>query len=63
MKRRCNICNHDNGSCNQYITRDGRGITICPQCLAWSNDPRAVMARLAHKEGRLVKPEKGAKKR
>ena len=58
MKRRCNICSHENGSCNQYITRDGRGITICPSCLVWSKDPRAVMARLAHGEGRLVKPVK-----
>lgn len=63
MKLKCHICGKYNGSCNQYPTLDGRGLTICPACLAWSNDPIAKAARQAHNEGRLIKPEKGAKKK
>ena len=63
MKLRCDICGTENSSCNQYVTRIGKGITICPACLAWSNDPIAKAARQAHNEGRLIKPEKGAKKK
>ena len=62
MKLKCHVCGQYNGSCNQYITRFGKAITICPTCLAWSNDPIAKAARQAHKEGQLIKPEKGAKK-
>lgn len=61
MKLKCHVCGQYNGSCNQYITRLEQAITICPTCLAWSNDETAKLARQAYKEGRLVKPEKGAK--
>lgn len=63
MKRKCNVCGQYNGSCNQYITRYGEGITICPSCLTWSNDQLAIKARLAHKQGRIVKPEKESKEK
>ncbi len=64
MKRKCQVCGHENGSCNQYITRNGIDITICPSCLIWGSDEISKLARQAHKEGRLVQPpKKGAKKK
>lgn len=63
MKLKCEVCGERNGSCNQYITREGRGITICPSCLMFGNDAIAKMARQAHKEGLLIKPERGTKKK
>lgn len=55
MKLKCHICGEYNGSCNQYPTLDGKGLTICPACLAWSNDPIATLVRQAQKNKRLVK--------
>ena len=57
MKRECDICGCENGSCNAYETRDGRRITICPGCLVFDTSPRATWARQLHHEGRLVKEE------
>ena len=61
MKRKCNVCDQYNGSCNQYITNYGEDIIICPNCLAWSNDRLAIAARQAHKQGRLLQPGKEQK--
>lgn len=65
MKRKCQVCGKENGSCNQYITKTGQGITICPSCLTWSMDATSKLARQAHKAGCLVKPKKpkGAQKK
>ena len=57
MKRQCHVCGLRNGSCNQYILKNGQKIIICPNCLAFSNDETAKIARQAHKEGLLVKGE------
>ncbi len=63
MKLKCQVCGKENSSCNQYITKSGQGITICPSCLMWGIDDISELARQAHKDGLLVKPEKkGAKK-
>ena len=59
MKLKCHICGKYNGSCNQYPTLDGKGLTICPACLAWSNAPIAKWIRQAQKNNRLVKAGKG----
>lgn len=61
MKRQCHVCGHRNGSCNKYILKNGQEVTICPSCLAFSNDETAKIARQAHKEGLLVK-EAGCRK-
>lgn len=61
MRRKCNLCGQRSGSCNRYILKNGREITICPSCLAFSNDETAKIARQAHKEGLLVK-EAGCRK-
>lgn len=45
MKRQCHVCGQKNG----------QEITICPSCLAFSNDETAKIARQAHREGLLVK--------
>ena len=65
MKRKCQVCGKENGSCNQYITKTGQGITICPSCLIWGMDATSKLARQAHKDGLLVKPPKpkGGKKK
>lgn len=65
MKLRCQVCGKENGSCNQYITKTGRGITICPSCLMWGMDATSKLARQAHNDGLLVKPPKpkGTKKK
>lgn len=60
MRRQCHVCGQKNGSCNRYILKNGQDVTICPGCLAFSNDETAKIARQAHKEGLLVK---GAGKR
>lgn len=65
MKRKCQVCGKENGSCNQYITKTGQGITIFPSCLVWGMDATSKLARQAHKDGLLVKPPKpkGEKKK
>lgn len=62
MKRKCQVCGQENGSCNRYYFNPAEIITICPACLAFSCDDKAKIARRAHKAGRLVK-EEGEKKR
>lgn len=62
MKLTCQICGKENGSCNQYITKTGQGITICPSCLMWGMDETSKLARQAHNDG-LIKPNKGDKKK
>ena len=62
MKRKCQVCGQENGSCNRYYFNPAEIITICPACLAFSSDDKAKIARRAHKDGKLVK-EEGAKKR
>lgn len=57
MRRKCNLCGQRSGSCNRYILKNGQEITICPSCLAFSDDATAKIARQAHKEGLLVKGE------
>lgn len=54
MKRMCHVCGKVNGSCNTYFLADTQKLVICPTCLAWSNGPKAELARKAHKEKRLV---------
>lgn len=61
MKRKCQVCGQENGSCNRYYFNPAEIITICPACLAFSSDDKAKIARRAHKDGKLVK-EEGAKK-
>ena len=63
MKLTCQVCGKESGSCNQYITKTGRGITICPSCLMWGMDATSKLARQAHKEGGLIKPNKGDKEK
>ena len=75
MKRKCQVCGKENGSCNRYyfnpaeiITcnryyfNPAEIITICPACLAFSCDDKAKIARRAHKAGRLVKEEVSKKR-
>lgn len=62
LKRKCQVCGQMNSSCNQYITRLGVGITICPSCLVWGTDEISSLARQAHREGGLIKPVKETKK-
>lgn len=57
MKRKCQVCGQENGSCNRYYFSPADIITICPACLAFSCDDKAKIARRAHKAGRLVKEE------
>lgn len=57
MKRKCQVCGQENGSCNRYYISPANIITICPACLAFSCDDKAKIARRAHKAGRLVKEE------
>ncbi len=41
----CDICHKDTMS-GSHITRGSRfEVRICPNCLMWSDDPRAVTAR------------------
>ena len=62
MKRKCQVCGQENGSCNQYYFSPADIITICPACLAFSCDDKAKIARRAHKAGRLVKEEVSKKR-
>ena len=62
MKRKCQVCGQENGSCNRYYFSPVDIITICPACLAFSCDDKAKIARRAHKAGRLVKEEVSKKK-
>ena len=57
MKRKCQVCGQENGSCIRYYLNTAEIITICPACLAFSCDDKAKIARRAHKAGRLVKEE------
>lgn len=57
MKRICHVCGKANGSCNRYFLANTQELVICPTCLAWSNDPKAMLARKAHKEKRLIEPK------
>lgn len=54
MKLKCDVCGLENGSCNRYLMRDGRTLTVCPSCLAFGCDERSKAARDAHKEGRMI---------
>lgn len=70
MKRKCQVCGQENGSCNRYYISPANIITICPAniiticpaCLAFSCDDKAKIARRAHKAGRLVKEEVSKKR-
>lgn len=62
MKRKCQVCGQENGSCNRYYFSPADIIAICPACLAFSCDDKAKIARQAHKAGRLVKEEVSKKR-
>jgi len=47
MRCQCHVCGQRNGSCNKYILKNGQEVTICPSCLAFSNDETAKIARQA----------------
>lgn len=53
-KLTCDICKRESINCNRYLTKDGRTITICPQCLVNSESYLAKLARKAHEEGRKI---------
>lgn len=52
MRCQCHVCGLRNGSCNKYILKNGQEITICPSCLAFSNDETAQIARQAKEKSR-----------
>lgn len=58
MKQTCDICKHESGSCNRYLTEDSRTITICPNCLVNGTSYLAMAARKAHEQGRVIQESK-----
>lgn len=53
-KLTCDICKRESTSCNRYLTKDGRTITICPPCLINGDGYLAILARQAHEQGRKI---------